>query len=148
MFAGPNAVVGHGSLIEGLNWTGSYIVKWLKKMATENIKSVVPKQSTMDDYIQYSDEIQQTLVWTGSCKSWYKNNRVDGRVTATFAGSAHLFHRMISEIRGEDFDIEYNSRNKFSFMGNGFTHLDMDGNADLAFYLQKPDMSVLNSMDR
>lgn len=140
IFGGPNAVIGHGSLIEALSWTATYITKWLKKIATEDIKSVVPKQDTVDQFIQYSDEVQKTLVWTGSCRSWYKNNRVDGRVTATFGGSAHLYHRMISELRGEDFDIEYNSRNKFRFMGNGFTEYELDESNDLAFYLQKPEV--------
>lgn len=141
IFGGPNAVIGHGSLIEALSWTATYITKWLKKIATEDIKSVVPKQSTVDQFIEYTDEIQQTLVWTGACRSWYKNNRVDGRVTATFGGSAHLYHNMISEIRGEDFDIEYRSRSKFRFMGNGFMRYEADESSDLAFYLKRTEMT-------
>ena len=52
--------------------------------------------------------------------SWYKNNRRDGRVTATWPGSALLYKEMIKEIRPEDYEIEYWSRNRFSFMGMGW----------------------------
>lgn len=133
---GPNAVVGHGSLMEGLNWTGDYIVAWLKKMATEDIKSIVPKREVVEQFVRYGDEVHKTLVWTGGCKSWYKRNRVDGRVTALFAGSGLMFKELISHIRGEDFDIEYRSPNCFRFMGNGFTQFEMDPESDLAWYIE------------
>lgn len=65
----------------------------------------------------------------------YKGNRIDGRVTATFAGSAILYHQMIKEPRPEDFDIRYRSRNRFRFMGNGFTQYELEPDADLAYYV-------------
>lgn len=133
---GPNAVAGHGSLIEALNWTGDYFVKWIKKIATEEIKYVVPKSSVVDAFCKYGDEIHKTLVWTSSCKSWYKRNRIDGRVTALFGGSAILFKQLIENIRGEDFDIVYRSGNPFRFMGNGFTAYEMDEKNDLAWYIE------------
>jgi hypothetical protein len=133
---GPNCLGGHGSLVESLNWTGDYLMKWIKKIATEDIKYVVPKRAAEDAFGKYGDEIHKTLVWTGSCKSWYKRNRVDGRVTALFGGSAILFQRMISEIRPEDFEIEYNSSNPFRFMGNGFTEYEMEEDNDLSFYVE------------
>jgi hypothetical protein len=137
IFTGPNAVVEHGSLIEGLGWAAEYMIKWIRKIAEEDIKSVAPKQSAVDDFVTYGDEIQRTLTWTGSCQSWYKKNRPDGRITATFPGSALLFKRMISEIRGEDFDVQYGSPNRFRFMGSGFTAYELDGNNDLAWYVEK-----------
>lgn len=69
-------------------------------------------------------------------RSWYKNNRTDGRVTATFAGSALLFQKMIENPRPEDFDIKYRSRNRFRFMGNGFTDYELDDNNDLSWYVE------------
>ncbi|KAJ5195903.1 hypothetical protein N7449_006382 [Penicillium cf. viridicatum] len=129
---GPNCLSGHSSLVESLNWTGDYFVKWIKKMATEDIKYVVPKHAA---------EIHKTLVWTGGCKSWYKRNKVDGRVTALFGGSAILFQRLISDIRPDDFEIEYNSANRFRFMGNGFTEFEMKEGNDLSFYVEVADES-------
>jgi hypothetical protein len=136
MMMGPNCLGGHGSLVESLNWTGDYFVKWIKKLATEDIKYVTPKRSVVDSFMKYGDEIHKTLVWSGGCKSWYKRGRVDGRVTALFGGSAHLFNRLLGDIRGEDFDIKYNSENQFRFMGNGFTEYEMDETSDLSWYVE------------
>ncbi|KAK3055301.1 hypothetical protein LTR09_003854 [Extremus antarcticus] len=136
MMMGPNAVVGHGSLMEALNWTGDYMCAWVKKIATEDIKSVVPTQRAVDAFVRYGDEIHKTLVWTGSCVSWYKKGRIDGRVTALFGGSALLYKRLIEEIRAEDFDIEYRSSTPFRFLGNGFLAEEYDDEADLSWYIE------------
>ncbi|KAJ3455830.1 hypothetical protein MRS44_017312 [Fusarium solani] len=139
MMMGPNCLGGHGSLVESLNWTGDYFVKWIKKIATEDIKHVVPKQDKVDDFIKYCDEIHKTLVWSGGCRSWYKRGTVDGRVTSLFGGSAHLFNRLLQDIRAEDFDITYNTVNSFRFMGNGFTAFEMDPESDLSWYVEKAE---------
>lgn len=137
MFLGPNAVVAHGSIIEAINWTGDYLVKWIRKIATENIKSVVPKARAVDEFIAYSDHIHKTFVWTDSCKSWFKRNTTDGRVTAAWAGSALLWKQLMSEIRAEDFEIEYRNSNRWVFLGNGFTSFEQDAKNDLAWYIEK-----------
>ena len=137
MFMGPNSVIAHGSLVESLNWTGDYFIKWLKKIASEDIKSVCPKTSVVDELVKYGEDIHQHLVWSGGCKSWYKKNRVDGRVTACFAGSALLYKKLIEEIRPEDFDVEYRSGNRWRFLGNGFTDYELDEESDLAWYIDK-----------
>lgn len=139
MMMGPNCLGGHGSLVESLNWTGDYFVRWIKKISTEDIKCVHPKRSVESAFVKYGDEVHKTLVWSGGCKSWYKRNRVDGRVTALFGGSAVLFHRLIHEIRGEDFEIEYNSPNPFRFLGNGFTEWEMEEGSDLSWYVKVPE---------
>ncbi|KAL4951353.1 hypothetical protein BDW69DRAFT_201506 [Aspergillus filifer] len=138
IFTGPNSLGGHGSLVEALNWTGDYFVKWIKKIATEDIKSVVPKKSAEESFVRYGDEVHKTIVWTGGCKSWYKRNKEGGRVTALFGGSALLFNRLISELRPEDFEIEYRSLNNFRFLGNGFLEYEMDPENDLAWYVELP----------
>ena len=137
MFGGPNAVIAHGSLIEAFNWTGDYIVSWLRKMATEGIKSVTPKQDAVDEFVRYGEEVHKRLVWTEGCTSWYKKNRVDGRVTACFGGSAMLYKQLIGMIRSEDFELEYRDRNRFGFLGNGFMPFEFDEEADLAWYIEK-----------
>ncbi|EMC94774.1 hypothetical protein BAUCODRAFT_560547 [Baudoinia panamericana UAMH 10762] len=136
-FSGPNAPVGHGSLMAGLGWSADWMCQWIRKMAEEDIKWVDPKSEVVDEFDAYADEIMQTLVWSGGCQSWYKGHRVDGKVTAVWAGSVVGYHEMIERIRPEDFDIAYRSKNRFRFMGNGRTKMEYDPKADLAFYLQK-----------
>lgn len=96
-----------------------------------------PKPEAVEEFNAYADEIMQTLVWSGGCRSWYKNHRVDGRVTAVWAGSAITYHEMIKELRPEDFDIVYGSKNRFKFMGNGRAGMESIPGADLAFYIYK-----------
>ena len=136
-FTGPNAPVGHGSLMAGLGWSADYMCKWIHKMLEEDIKYVDVKQEALDEFNSYSDEIMQTLAWSGGCQSWYKNHRVDGRVTAVWAGSVLAYHDMIKDLRPEDFDIKYRSKNRFRFMGNGRTWREYSPDADLAFYLTR-----------
>jgi len=137
IFTGPNATVGHGTLITSMTWSANWMIKWLRKIAAEDIKSVVPTQAATDEFVRYGDEIHKTLAWSGGCSSWYKNHRVNGRVTATFPGSALLYYKMIEEIRPEDFHITYRNKNRFRFMGNGFTAYELDDANDLAWYIEK-----------
>lgn len=96
-----------------------------------------PKPEVVEEFNTYADEIMQTLVWTGGCRSWYKNHRIDGRVTAVWGGSAITYHDMIKQLRSEDFEINYRSRNRFRFMGNGKTNIEYTPGSDLAFYIHK-----------
>nr|OQO20437.1 hypothetical protein B0A51_12139 [Rachicladosporium sp. CCFEE 5018] len=138
MFSGPNAPVGHGSLMAGLGWSADWMCQWIRKMAEEDVRYVVPKDAAVAEFNAYADEVMQTLVWSGGCRSWYKNHRVDGKVTAVWAGSVLAYREMIESIRPEDFDIVYRSKtNRWRFMGNARTKLEYDPKADLAFYLEK-----------
>lgn len=136
-FMGPNAVVAHGSIVEAMNWTADYMIKWLRKMATEDIKSFCPKTKCVEDYVRYGSSIQSKMVWMASCRSWFKRHTIDGRNIAAFPGSAIFFRWLISEIRGEDFDIEYRSDNMWWFFGNGFTDYELDSANDLAWYVER-----------
>lgn len=136
IFLGPNAVVTHGSLIESINWTADYILKWLHKVVIEDIKSITPKAAAIDEFIEKGNEIHKTLIWTDSCSSWFKRNTLNGRVTAGFAGSALLFRHLIQDIRPEDFEIEYRQSNRWSFLGNGFTSYELNPENNLSWYIE------------
>lgn len=59
----------------GLGWSADYICQWIKKMREEDIKTVDVKGEVQEEFNVYSDEIMQTLAWSGGCHSWYKNHR-------------------------------------------------------------------------
>ncbi|KAF2771638.1 FAD/NAD(P)-binding domain-containing protein [Teratosphaeria nubilosa] len=135
-FTGPNATVGHGSLIFSLDWSAEWMLQWIRKMAYEDIASVAPRQEVVDELVRYGDQIHKTLTWTGGCRSWYKANRVDGRVMATFAGSAISYEKLVNKkIRPEDFEIRYRSPNRWKFLGNGFTQYELAEGNDLSYYV-------------
>lgn len=52
-----------------------------------------------------------------------------------YPGSVIHFKEAIGNIRGEDFDIRYNSFDQFAFLGNGELEWERDEGADLGFYL-------------
>lgn len=68
-FSGPNAPVGHGSLMAGLSWSADYICQWIRKIAEEDILWVDVKEEVVDEFNTYADEIMQTLAWSGGCMS-------------------------------------------------------------------------------
>ena len=68
MFMGPNATIGHGSLMYSLDWTAEWMIQWLRKMGVEDIASIAPRQQVVDEFVRYGDEIMKTLTWTGNCQ--------------------------------------------------------------------------------
>ena len=47
-----------------------------------------------------------------------------------------MYQRLISEIRAEDFEIEYRSSNPFRFLGSGFLEEEFSNDADLSWYIE------------
>ncbi|OAL32862.1 hypothetical protein AYO20_07653 [Fonsecaea nubica] len=134
MFMGPAGPVGHGSLTSAIDWTADYVLKWLVKMTREDIRSFEVKAQVQNDWNVWGDELMKRTVWSSGCRSWYKNGKVDGRVTALYPGSILHYKDMVEHIRGEDFDIDYRSKNRWRFLGNGFTQLEVE-NGDLGYYV-------------
>lgn len=119
----------------------------------------------------WGDELLKRTVWASDCRSWYKNGTKDGRISALYPGSILHFvsafettllpsslltqqqKDLIENIRGEDFNITYNSKvsgtslpvdsialltapqNQWKFLGDGFTQLEVD-NGDLGYYIK------------
>ena len=122
------------SWVVWIDWTANYIVRWCKKIAEEGIRSVDVKEKVVDDWNVWNQEFLKRTVWASGCRSWYKNGKIEGRISALYGGSVLHFKAFTERERGEDFNITYISNNMFKFLGNGFTQLEMEG-GDLAFYL-------------
>ncbi|KAJ9221004.1 hypothetical protein DTO027B5_5779 [Paecilomyces variotii] len=136
MFHGPNCPIGHGSVTRAVGWLADYIVEWTEKIATEGIKSVCVKPDVVDDFNVYIQEQLQRTVWADECDSWYtKGARDPHRVVAMYAGSVLHFKACVEKIRGEDFDFQYISPNRFAFLGNGELAREKEEGADLAYYM-------------
>ncbi|KAL5592391.1 hypothetical protein FOBRF1_013417 [Fusarium oxysporum] len=133
---GPNTPLAHGSLLAVMWFTVVYISKWIRKISKQNIKSVQVRQDALDDFNVYAQELMKKTVWTGDCRSWFKNGKADGRVTAMYPGSVIHYKEMLDEFRTEDFVYKYTSGNRFQFMGNGMTFREKN-DEDLAWYLLK-----------
>ncbi|KAJ8114275.1 hypothetical protein ONZ43_g4940 [Nemania bipapillata] len=140
MFIGPNSPVANGGLMQAIQAQGVYIFKCISKLQSQGIRSIEVRQDAMDDYNTHSQAYLRGSVWSGSCSSWYKRGTEDGRIVATYAGSAHHFAEMMRSPRWEDYKYEYESEddcnegmtsrpNRFSFLGNGLTRREKLGNS-------------------
>ncbi|KAF2846858.1 FAD/NAD(P)-binding domain-containing protein [Plenodomus tracheiphilus IPT5] len=134
IMSGPNFSVSNGGLIPCLEANVRYAFAVAKKIQREGIKSLAPKQEAVDDFQQYKDAIMENLVWSGNCVSWYKRN---GKVWGPWPGSSLHYLETLSTPRWEDYEISYQRRNRFTYLGNGRTTREKIGK-DLAYYVQEP----------
>ncbi|OJJ42184.1 hypothetical protein ASPZODRAFT_2122686 [Penicilliopsis zonata CBS 506.65] len=133
VFAGPNCPIGHGSVPQMLGWSVDYALKWVEKMAKEDIKSVCVKDTAVQQYNRHAQATLNNTVWSTGCAAWYNNGKA---VTAMYPGSVLHFKESISNIRGEDFDIKYATSDPFGYLGNGELQWERDEGVDLGFYLK------------
>ncbi|KAJ0415766.1 hypothetical protein BJY00DRAFT_304604 [Aspergillus carlsbadensis] len=138
-FGGPNAPIGHGSVPAMLAWSADYMLDWVEKIAAEDIKSVVVKDSVVRDFNRYAAESLKRNVWSKGCTAWYSKKNGPGEsntVTAMYPGSALQYKEYIKTIRGEHFDIQYNTSNPFRYLANGELELERAEWGDMAYYIE------------
>ncbi|CVL03471.1 related to steroid monooxygenase [Fusarium proliferatum] len=131
---GPNCPAGHGSFITVLEAAQNYICKVIRKIQTENILTLDVKPEVVDEYNEHVHEWLKRTVWAAGCRSWYNQGRPNGKITAQYPGSLVHWRLMLENPRYEHYNIQYRSRNRFEFMGNGFTLPEVNG-GDVAWYL-------------
>jgi hypothetical protein len=135
---GPNAPAGHGSILNITEHIAKFMVKILKKVQTQNIKSLEPKEDLVDEYIEHVNRFMPRTAWTGNCRSWFKNGKSSGSVTVLHPGSRIHFFHTLDEFKGEDFNISYWTSNRFQYLGNGTSTRELGLN-DPTYYWDDPD---------
>ena len=137
MCVGPGGPTAHGSYLPVAEWHGRYILKMIKKLQQEWIKSYDVKEEAVEDQWVQTHSLMKRMVWSGTCPSWFKNGKVHGPVLAVHPGSRLHWYETMAEPRYEDYNISYVKGNRFAFWGNGFSRVEIEG-GDLAWYLKKP----------
>lgn len=66
---GPNGAIGEGSLTMMIESTGDYLVKAIRKIQKENIKSMVIKPARVRDFTRYCDAYFEGTVYKDDCNS-------------------------------------------------------------------------------
>ncbi|KAI8965278.1 FAD/NAD(P)-binding domain-containing protein [Daldinia sp. FL1419] len=138
-FLGPNAPIGHGSVFTLSEHIARYITRIISKCQKEGIKAIVPSDAAVEDYSQHVAAFMPRTAWSSPGKSWFKGGTEDGPVTTLHPGSrVHFFH-MLEHFRGEDFDYVYDNptRNRFHYLGTGFSLRELDPNVDSTWYLEE-----------
>ncbi|KAJ4516740.1 hypothetical protein HRR88_007892 [Exophiala dermatitidis] len=120
-FIGPNWPVENGSVMGPLYYVSQYAMQMIKKIQTEYIRSIAPKQDVTDAFNEHCQEWVRHTVWVDECRSWYKNNET-GRVNAVWPGSSLHYIEAIRQPRYEDFEISYlgpAKKNMWAYLGMG-----------------------------
>ncbi|KAK5192439.1 hypothetical protein LTR99_010433 [Exophiala xenobiotica] len=147
LFLGPNCPIGNGPVLPVIEVQADYMLKWIDRWQTENMRSFSPKKEAVDDFVEHVNAYMPRTVWTENCRSWYKNGSEDGRVTALWPGSSLHYMEAMEFPRHDDFVVTY-SGNRFSWMGNGYSQTEMDPDADWAYYIRDFDDSPLLGKSR
>ncbi|KAF2090198.1 FAD/NAD(P)-binding domain-containing protein [Saccharata proteae CBS 121410] len=138
LMLGPNSAIGSGSLTMMIEATGDYIVRAIRKLQKENIKTMAVSERRVKDFTLYVDRYFERTVFTDECRSWYRNGV--GSVTGLWPGSTlHCVEAMRSP-RWEDWEYVYLGEeegeevNRLAWLGNGWSLNQLEGR-DLAWYL-------------
>lgn len=142
MMLGPNSAIGSGSLTMMIESTGDYIVKCVRKIQRDNIRSMAVRPRRVRDFTQYVDAYFAGTVFVEECRSWYRSEK-EGRITGLWPGSTNHCIEALRSPRWEDFEYEYVGEgegegkeevNRMAWLGDGWSQKQRDG-VDLAFYL-------------
>ncbi|KIX07125.1 uncharacterized protein Z518_05102 [Rhinocladiella mackenziei CBS 650.93] len=137
MFLGPNTPISNGSLMGTLEATADYFVRLIEKFIHEKAMSFNVRCEVQADFDAHTQNLMEDMVWTGTCRSWYKNK--SGKVTALWPGSSLHYREILESNRWEDFVWQYQG-NRFSYWGQGFARVETSDSAepgDLAYYIRQ-----------
>lgn len=143
VFFGPNAPIGHGSVFTLSEHIAKYIAAAIHKCQTQSIKALAPSRAAVDDYFAHIQTFMPRTAWAApNGRSWFKNGQADGPVTALHPGSRIHFYHMLEGFRGEDWEYTYmgegqgiGRKNRFAYLGNGFSTKELGPAADTTWYL-------------
>ncbi|KAG8157087.1 hypothetical protein KVR01_013077 [Diaporthe batatas] len=138
-FLGPNCPIGNGPIIFSVEIEGEYIAQFLNRWQKEDIASFDPKLEAVNDFMQQKDAFMPSTVWDDNCLSWYKDPRTQ-KVTALWPGSTLHYMEVLASPRYEDFEVRYASKNRFAYLGNGFSQTELNPHIDKTYYIrERPD---------
>ncbi|OOF99175.1 hypothetical protein ASPCADRAFT_504654 [Aspergillus carbonarius ITEM 5010] len=80
-------------------------------------RSIDINQSALTDYNIWTQEYLKRTTWSDPCRSWYKNGKSSGQITAPYPGTTSHFKKCFETMGSEHFNIEYNLTNRFQFLG-------------------------------
>lgn len=144
MMLGPNSAIGTGSLTMMIENEGDYIIKCIRKMQKEDIRSMEVKPRMVENFSQIIDAYFKRTVYLDECNSWYRSKAGSGnRITGLWPGSTLHAIETFRSPRWEDFDYVYEGEqvgltvNRLAWLGNGWSSAQIDEKSgDLAYYLQ------------
>ncbi|KAJ9400286.1 hypothetical protein DTO282F9_2754 [Paecilomyces variotii] len=135
IFLGPNTPIANGSLMGSLEATADYFIRVLRKTITQHVASFDIRADVQSDFNAHTQDFMRHMVWTGSCRSWYKT--AEGKITAVWPGSGLHYREFLQSDRWEDWNWQY-TKNRFEYWGLGLASIETSGDKDkdLSYYIQ------------
>lgn len=124
VFLGPNGGPGTGSTLVFIEAVAEYVCKAVKKLQREGLKSMVAKDPAIKQFGEYVDEYMKHVVYTQSCRAWFKRNSATGRVAYLWPGGSMSAIQVFENPRWEDFEYtqgDDTKSNMWGWLGNGVT---------------------------
>ncbi|KAE8338797.1 hypothetical protein BDV24DRAFT_165930 [Aspergillus arachidicola] len=135
---GPNSPLGNSPLLICIEAQGHYIAKFLNRWQKEDTCTFEPKLEAVDDFMERKDSFMKSTIWENDCRSWFKNANT-GKVSGLWPGSGLSYIEALAVQRFEDFHITYATKNRFAYLGNGFSQTYLQPESDLTYYVRHED---------
>ncbi|KAF3401649.1 putative sterigmatocystin biosynthesis monooxygenase stcW [Penicillium rolfsii] len=139
-FLGPNSFFAGGSIMFIIELQGSYMMEILNRWQKEGICTFEPKKDAVDDFIEYKDRVMQNTVWTTACRSWHKSAK--GQIIGLWPGSPLHCMEVLASPRYDDYHVTYVGQNRFEYLGNGLSQIELNSFADPTYYLRENDDGI------
>ncbi|TVY38734.1 putative sterigmatocystin biosynthesis monooxygenase [Lachnellula subtilissima] len=133
IFNGPFGPYGHGSFLPITEVLSKHFIQIIEKMAYEHVTSFEPTQEAVADFEEHRRTFIPRTAWSQPCRSWFKQGTTDGEVMMWPGSRIHFFENMLKP-RWEDYHLQTAHKNRFRYLGNGFSAREFDGR-DLSWYL-------------
>lgn len=134
MITGPFTPTAQGSILPLITSKSKHILQIIRKMYVQHIRRMVPRDSAIADFMEHCQTYLPRTCWADPCSSWFKQGRVDGPI-AMWPGSRLAYLDVMRAPQWEDYDLEYESGNRFGFLGSGFCASEFEANGNITDYL-------------
>lgn len=134
-YGGPFTPVAQGTVLPILTLLTHHFLEIIKTMRKQHIRRLSPRAEAVHDFSEHAEAYLPRTTWADPCNSWYKMGTKDSKKLVMWPGSRLSYFEMLEHPMLQDYDIEYWSRNRWGFMGNGFVDWEFSGARDLTWYL-------------
>lgn len=142
MFTGPFTPVAQGAILPIITHMSNYFVQMIRKMCTQHIRRVSPREHVIAQFMEHCKTYLGRTCWVDPCASWFKQGDKTGPLVM-WPGSRLAFFEAVKTPNFEDYDIEYWSKNRFGYLGNGFAWYEFREDGDTTPYLDGECVSTL-----
>lgn len=134
---GANSGVASGSLTKIIESQGDYIVKCIRKLQKEDLRSMDISARAIRAWVRLVESYFPQTVFLDDCKTWYRRR---DRIIGLWPGSTLHALEALRSPRWEDYeyvhlDEDDPEHNILGWLGNGWTDIQRE-NGDLSWYIE------------